>query len=347
MITVKTIIESPKEFKDKESFKSFMVKEYAPESSSIRKYNFDLMDKYGHCFFNLQFLPPNTGVLYHRYHTQEEYEKSIPLREEQEREFINAGLKYEYELNSKISIIDEEEYEKLHISELAPIDIKIDVEYFLEEIVQYKKYFKQWGDKFQDYGRFGLPLVNMNGMIDNEIEPSCWPLDRWNFVNLGYRDTPEDFTKFYTNSFDMSTMVNETDFTFKTEVMNIPSLKVLKPIEKYMIRSCILKFHTLAHFKPHVDTWKEKSSWLRLWGTTHPDSVKLRYKSDEGEKLVWNDIKKEYESYIPIENIEAGILYLLDSSIWHDAMSFEDNTYQFFIALSPNAFQTLGALCIE
>ena len=145
----------------------------------------------------------------------------------------------------------------------------------------------------------------------------------------------------------MSTMVNETDFTFKTEVMNISSLKVLKPIEKYMIRSCILKFHTLAHFKPHVDTWKEKSSWLRLWGTTHPDSVKLRYKSDEGEKLVWNDIKKEYESYIPIENIEAGRLYLHDSSIWHDAMSFEDNTYQFFIALSPNAFQTLGALCIE
>ena len=44
MITVKTIIESPKEFKDKESFKSFMVKEYAPESSSIRKYNFDLLD---------------------------------------------------------------------------------------------------------------------------------------------------------------------------------------------------------------------------------------------------------------------------------------------------------------
>ena len=91
----------------------------------------------------------------------------------------------------------------------------------------------------------------------------------------------------------------------KTEVMNLTSLKVLESIEKYMLRSCILKFNTLGHFKPHIDTWKNKSSWLRLWGTTHPESVKLRYKSDDGEKLVWNDIKKEYggkdlSSYVKI-----------------------------------------------
>ena len=177
----------------------------------------------------------------------------------------------------------------------------------------------------------------MNGALNNKVEPSCWPLDRWNFVNLGYKDTPEDFTKFYTDPFDMNKMVNETDFLMKTEVMNLTSLKVLESIEKYMLRSCILKFNTLGHFKPHIDTWKNKSSWLRLWGTTHPESVKLRYKSDDGEKLVWNDIKKEYESYISEKNVEAGRLYLHDSSIWHDAMSFEDNTYQFFIALDINA----------
>ena len=54
-------------------------------------------------------------------------------------------------------------------------------------------------------------------------------------------------------------------------------------------------------------------------------------------KFVPDDIKKEYESYISEKNVEAGRLYLHDSSIWHDAMSFEDNTYQFFIALDINA----------
>ena len=55
MITIKTLLESPEDFEDKESFKSFMVEKYAPESCSIRKYNFELMDKYGHCFFYLKF----------------------------------------------------------------------------------------------------------------------------------------------------------------------------------------------------------------------------------------------------------------------------------------------------
>jgi hypothetical protein len=338
MITVITKVIYPnKEFSDKDDFKSFMVQNFVPESDSLRKYNFKLMDKYGHCFFNLIFKKPNIGILYHRYHTQKEYEGSIELRKQQKTLLNDHGIGYEYKLKEPLSIMNEKDYVSLHKQNLKPIDIKIDVDLFLQEIVQYKNKFNVWGDKFHEFGRFGLPLINMNGLINNKAEPSCWPLDRWNFVNLGYNDTPEDFTKFYTGPFNMNTMVNETDFITRTEVMDLSSLKVLESIEKYMIRSCILKFNTLGHFKPHVDTWKDKCSWLRLWGTTHPESVKLRYKSDEGEKLVWNDIHKTYESYVPEKNIEAGRLYLHDSSIWHDAMSFEDDTYQFFIALDINA----------
>ena len=342
MITVITKIVYPnKEFIDKDEFKTFMVDNYVPEDTDpLRKYNFKLMDKYGHCFFNLVFQKPNIGILYHRYHTKEEYKGSIKLREQQKKYMNSFDIQYEYEIKESIPTMKKEDYVDLHKQNLQPTDIKIDVDLFLLEIEQYKKDFKQWGDKFQEFGRYGLPLVNMNGMLNNKLEPSCWPLDRWNFVNLGYNDTPEDFTKFYTSSFDMDYMVNETDFTISTEVMDMSSLKVLKPIEKHMIRSCILKFHTLGHFKPHIDTWNDKSSWLRLWGTTHSESVKLRYKSDDGEKLIWNDIKKEYESYISEKNVEAGRLYLHDSSIWHDAMSFEDNTYQFFIALDINAISS-------
>ena len=335
MITVvTTVICHGLKFKNKEDFKDYLVFNFVPETDPLRKYNFKLMDKYGHCFFNLIFKEPNVGILYHRYHTNEEYDGSINLRVEQKKKLNDNNISYDYKLKNDIKIMSEIEYDKIHTSPLRPTTLKINVEKFLDDIKKYQKFFKMWGDKFQDYGRYGLPLINMNGKLDNKIEPSCWPLDRWNFVNLGYRDTPEDFTRFYNGTLDMNTMVNETDFYIPTDAFYMESLEPLKSIESYLLRSCILKFHTLGHFKPHIDTWKDRSSWLRLWGTTHPEAVKIRYKSNTGEKLVWNDIKKEYQSYIPIKNIEPGRLYLHDSSIWHDAMSFEDNTYQFFIATS-------------
>ena len=87
MITVITKIVYPnKEFIDKDEFKTFMVDNYVPEDTDpLRKYNFKLMDKYGHCFFNLVFQKPNIGILYHRYHTKEEYKGSIKLREQQKK----------------------------------------------------------------------------------------------------------------------------------------------------------------------------------------------------------------------------------------------------------------------
>ena len=98
-----------------------------------------------------------------------------------------------------MNYISEEDYERLHTQNLVPLDININVKDFLEDMNEYDSHFYQWGDKFTDLPRYGLPLVNENGRMDNDPEPVCWPLDRWNFVNLGYKDTPEDFTRFYKN----------------------------------------------------------------------------------------------------------------------------------------------------
>ena len=242
-----------------------------------------------------------------------------------------------------MNYISEEDYERLHTQNLVPLDININVKDFLEDMNEYDSHFYQWGDKFTDLPRYGLPLVNENGRMDNDPEPVCWPLDRWNFVNLGYNDTPEDFTRFYKNvqnNIDTEKLQLETYFTRPTSALNMKSLEPLNDIKPYMVRSCILKWHTKAHFKPHYDTW-HPVKWLRLWGTTNPDGMYLRFKSEDTTDgfCNWNETTQEHEIYVAEENIEAGRLYLHDSSIWHDAMSFEDNTNQFFIALNIESNQ--------
>ena len=116
----------------------------------------------------------------------------------------------------------------------------------------------------------------------------------------------------------MEDLINETHFTQRTFALNIKSLAVIDELKPFMYRSLILKWDFLGHFKEHIDTW-HPTHWFRLWGTTNPDGMVLRYNGKEET------------------DIEPGRLYLHDSSIWHDAMSFEDNTYQFFIALDIDA----------
>lgn len=241
--------------------------------------------------------------------------------------------------------LNEDQYSYLHSDNLVPLDIKIDVDLFNKEMVQYNSSFKQWGDKFTDLPRYGLPLVNKNGKLDNDPEPACWPLDRWNFIRLGYEDTSEGFTQFYkdcqqdigTHLFDL-----ETSFTTPTEALNISSLDPLDDLKPYMVRSCILKWHAKAHFKPHYDTW-HPVRWLRLWGTTKPDGMYLRFKSDDNTDgfCNWNETTKQHEIYKAEENIEAGRLYIIDTLKWHDALAFEDDVHQFFIALNVDSYEVL------
>ena len=244
-----------------------------------------------------------------------------------------------------LNFLPEKEYEELHEKNLVPLNIKINVEDFLQEIKNYDNNFSQWCDKFENLSRYGLPLVNKNGKLYINPEPACWPLDRWNFINLGYKDTPEDFNKFYKNV--QNNIVNddlelEIDFTEPTEALSMKSLDPLNELKIFMVRSCVLKWHIKSHFKPHYDTW-HPVRWKRLWGTTKPEGMYLRFKSEDTTDgfCMWNDTKKEHEIYRAEENIEPGRLYIINTLKWHDAFAFNNEVYQFFIALNVNSYELL------
>ena len=243
-----------------------------------------------------------------------------------------------------MTFIPKEDFERLHHQNIIPTDMKINVEEFKSEIKNYDQYFSQWGDKFTDLARLGLPLVNKNGKLGNNPEPACWPLDRWNFVNLGYEDTDEGFTEFYKNIQEnilSDKLELEINFTEPTKALDMKSLDPLNDIKEYMVRSCILKWDTRAHFKPHYDTW-HPVRWLRLWGTTDPDSMYLRFRAEDDNTdgfCMWNETNQEHEIYKAEENIEAGRLYLMNTLKWHDAFAFNDNVHQFFIALNIDSYE--------
>lgn len=95
----------------------------------------------------------------------------------------------------------------------------------------------------------------------------------------------------------------------------------------------------MGHFLPHFDTW-HPTKWLRLWGTTNPEKMKLRYKVKGENGVVENKLTGDFEKYEEIKNVEPGRLYLHDSLQWHDAFAFEDEVYQFFIALNIDSYET-------
>ena len=96
----------------------------------------------------------------------------------------------------------------------------------------------------------------------------------------------------------------------------------------------------MGHFNPHFDSW-HPARWLRLWGTTDPDKIKLRYKTGDGNPNILNKVTDKWQCYKPIENVEAGRLYLHDSIHWHDAFAYDDDVYQFFISLNIDSYETI------
>lgn len=344
MIKIDTEFVIPnKAFENKLDFKNYVVSKYVPQDTdSLRIYNFEQMEKYGDGFFYLTFVPPNKGILNHIYQSEKLFLKSVPLRIEQQTKFLKEGLKYEIgePYNFETKALTKEQYYKLHTQLLLPLDIKIDVEFFKLEMNKYEDCFHQWGDLLTQYPRFAYPLVNLNGRLDNYPEPACYPLDRWNFIQTGLENTKENFDNYIFNMSQFNEEpLFEIDFTEPTEILDLKSLRVLDPIKKFMTRSCILKWNSMGHFNPHFDSW-HPTRWLRLWGTTDPDKMKLRYRKN-GKPNILNKVTDKWEYYEPIENIEAGRLYLHDSIHWHDAFAHDDEVYQFFISLNIDAYETI------
>lgn len=202
--------------------------------------------------------------------------------------------------------IASDDYYALHTSPLVATDIKIDPVKFLSEITQYQNYFYQWGSQHTHLPRYGLALVNQDGVLKSN-DPINGSLYEW---NSKYPETP----------------IFETDCLTPTNVMSLPSLEPLRVFDGCWTRSNILKWHKGAEFKPHIDTFIP-SQWIRLWGCTHPENLELRFYTKDGCQVM--------------SNIEAGRIYVIDTRIVHDAECTGDINYQFFLSVSATA---LGAV---
>lgn len=226
----------------------------------------------------------------------------------------------------KMSTLTFEEYTAFHSSLLQPLDMKINVELFEKEMYDYRYAFRRWGTNHLEYPRYGAPLVNMNGEMHNNPEPTCYPLDQWNAT------IPEEEKIF------------DKNVKTPTELLSSSCFDVLDSVKPFMLRSCILKWGETGHFKPHSDTWMP-SDIIRLWGTNDPDNMILRFHKD----LTYarpNEVKPNIEDEMGdrVEGIEAGRLYVIDTHVIHDARATADNVYQFFISLNADSMQTLKEL---
>lgn len=206
--------------------------------------------------------------------------------------------------------ISESAYFNLHRNFLTPLKLKIDIETFSSEIVQYLDYFEQWGTRHTHLPRLGLALVNQDGKLKRN-DPINGSLYEWNEKH------PLD-------------PLLEIDCKNPTEVMNLNSLKPLEILNGHWCRSNILKWSQGAEFKPHIDTLIP-SAWFRLWGVDRPKNINLKF---------WNPQKQEMEI---VENIEPGRLYLIDTSIVHDAYAIND-VYQFFLSTLPSSVNMMEDL---
>ncbi len=209
-------------------------------------------------------------------------------------------------IDERLFLLGKEEYATLHNKFLNPLDLIINCDLFAKEINQYHDDFKQWGDRYPDLPRYGIPIVNENGRLDNNIDPTIGSLSHWN------EDHP-DFP------------VIENDFSVPTEIANIKSLNVLKIFKGELTRSNILKWYAGAEFKPHVDC-AVPTPYLRFWGTTDPSTIELSY--------------LDGNVFRAVQGIEKGRLYLIDTSIVHIAKATGFN-YQFFISLKAKAWKLI------
>lgn len=207
------------------------------------------------------------------------------------------------EIKSYVSCTD---YKNLHRNFLTPLSIKINCDLFLKEIKKYSEHFEQWGTQHTHLPRYGLALVNQNGILKKR-DPINGSLYEW---NVKYPNNP----------------IIESDCLVPTEVMKLESLDTLSVFNGHWCRSNIFKWDNLAEFKPHIDTIVP-SPWIRLWATTDPDKLDIRYANN-------NELVK-------VHGIERGRVYIIDTSIVHDAVCHNDQTYQFFLSTLPSSINIL------
>ena len=209
-------------------------------------------------------------------------------------------------LRNCTNVVKDEDYKRLHPFPLTPTNIVIDSNAFNMQVKQYNKKFQKWGPDHQHLQRYGLAVVNQSGnLIDND--PVNGSMTAWN------RDNPEH-------------PLIDTDCITPTEVLDLPALSPLRVFDGHWCRSNILKWHSGAFFFPHIDTIVP-SMWIRLWAATSKD-VALRFYNSETEEL-------------EIVDYELGRVYIIDTSLVHDASTTGFNVMQLFLSVQPSAYDIL------
>lgn len=214
-------------------------------------------------------------------------------------------------INSRFQSLDTisvEDYHRLHKSPLVPLDVKINVLEFLEEIKDWLPSAEQWGKNHLHLPRKGLALVNRDGVIKAN-DPINGSLYEW---NLTHPDEP----------------IIETDCVTPTSVMFLNSLNPLRVFDGHWCRSNLLIWKEGAEFKPHIDTLIP-SYWFRLWGTTSND-IRLRFAHN-------NEL-------IEHPDVEPGRIYLINTAIVHDAYCRKGKGIQFFLSVLPSAKDLISRL---
>lgn len=220
---------------------------------------------------------------------------------------FNQSLAQQKKFAQISSYVCEQDYKFLHKNFLTKLPIKIDCDLFLKEIINYQKNFEQWGTQHTHLPRYGLALVNQDGVLKNN-DPINGSLYEW---NLKYPNNP----------------IIESDCLMSTEVMNLKSLEVLSKFNGHWCRSNIFKWNNSAEFKPHIDT-VVPSPWIRLWATTDSNKLDVRFANSRGEM-------------IKVDDIESGRIYIIDTSVVHDAVCHRDDVYQFFLSTLPSSINIL------
>jgi hypothetical protein len=205
--------------------------------------------------------------------------------------------------------LDVERYNKLHTDFLVPTDIVIDTELFTWEITKFDDQFAQWGNIHTELPRYGLALVNLDGQLTKDKDITNGSLYQYNLLNP-------------------NRPMYETDCTKPTVVYDLESLKPLKVLDGHYTRSNILKWLGDGKFLPHVDSFKP-TPWLRLWGTTNSENLTVNY---------YDTKSNSYKTY---ESIENGRIYLIDTSLVHDAVCTHGVNYQFFLSTNISAYDII------
>ncbi len=181
---------------------------------------------------------------------------------------------------------------------------------YKQQLQPFGHLFRRWGNSHLDWPRYGIPLCNLTGRLDDKVDPSCWPLDKW------WEAHPD---KIYWDH----------DFNKPTPLLDLPVFDSIQRIKPFMIRSNLLKWDTTGQFVPHVDMVPELITHVRLWGTTEtPDNYSLKC---EG--------LREWD-------FEPGRLYLIDTLSQHSAEALVDDAHTFFITLTLESTPTIRDLLL-